>query len=602
MELEQTGLLYVTVNGVRTVDMVKSKQAGLGCAVRTPLNFSPIKEDMLHSYVADLVVRSKELVISVLTPSTSMYDLNDRVTGSGNKSATEKVADIKTQVADLICRDAGLVSADLGSFSTLLETYSDPLALEAIKRGKLSERGVAEKMASHIVTEVVDQLRADNKEVEAFYQAQQLTKGGVKDHIGSIFSTDSTVGQTAARLNKILAAYPTSAKLYRTVVSNALDANEALCASIAGTVRNAIPPNQRLRLADQFEAIGNHQHGGKEHTGEYSYDHGHHAGDHHGRHHHKDGAKEHRPHGHGPDGHHLGGHREYHHGMMHEDEAEYGYPHARHHYPEHHHMRRHAEYAQAAYPRHEAHLTAEEATQAQIRSYVASGFVPPRFEAFAVAEAKTAAKTVSTQPARSAVASRVAVASKSTPNVTREAPSLEPPRTGVLPASATLASAVRIRPVANSFPVAVGSAVLLADTTTTKKQAAFSRSPPPLEQATRTSSPASVAQGLQSVELPSTGPIAVQDRRAGSSPSVAVASSLWTNEMPSAEVVSPISRVAVAVSPKTAAAPIRSRPPPIEYVKKSSPSPVTPLAPKEQSSLPSLAQMLKTAAESGRVH
>jgi len=153
MELEQTGVLYATVNGTRTTDMVKSKQAGLGCAVRTPLAFSPIKEDMLHSYVGDLVTRAKELVISVLTPSTSMYDLNDRVTGV-NKSATNAVADIKTQVADLISRDAGVCTAEVGTFKGLLETYADQLALKAIAVGKLSERLVAEKMASHIVTEV----------------------------------------------------------------------------------------------------------------------------------------------------------------------------------------------------------------------------------------------------------------------------------------------------------------------------------------------------------------------------------------------------------------------------------------------------------------
>lgn len=193
IDLEQQGLLYATVNGQRTVDMVKSKQAGLGCAVRTPLTHSPIKSEMLHSYVQDLVVRAKELVIGSLTPSTDMHDLNARVFGPTQTA-------LKSQVADFIARDAGICAADLVTFSALLGTYSDPLALEAIKRGKLSERGVAEKMADHIVTEVVDQLKADNREVEAFYQAQHLHRNGVKQNtIGSIFSADSTVGQTASR-------------------------------------------------------------------------------------------------------------------------------------------------------------------------------------------------------------------------------------------------------------------------------------------------------------------------------------------------------------------------------------------------------------------
>jgi len=197
--LEQQGVFYTTVNGKRTVDMPKSVQAGLGCAIRTPLTHSPDKDEMLGTYISDLVVRTKELVIGALTPSSDMYDLNARLTGGAGLGAKPGVVDIKSQVADLIARDAGLCTADLKTFSGLLATYADPLALEAIKRGKLTERGIAEKIADHIVNEVIEQVRADNKEVEAFYQAQHLTRTGVKQNVGSIFSTDSTVGQTAAR-------------------------------------------------------------------------------------------------------------------------------------------------------------------------------------------------------------------------------------------------------------------------------------------------------------------------------------------------------------------------------------------------------------------
>jgi len=476
---------------------------------------------------------------------------------------------------------------------------------------------------------VIDQLRADNKEVEAFYEAQQLTRGGVKDHIGSIFSSNSNVGQTAARLNKILAAYPTSAKLYRTVISNALDSNETLCSSIASTVRNAIPPNQRLRLADQletvsatnaasqlspvsgqYEAIGNHhQHQGKQYETHQSGERddfergprGHHSGNH--RHSPAEHYASHSSHAHGSDGHHTGAHRAGSHSYHERYDVDQGYDNRGHSHP----SLRHTEYTQAAYPRHEAHLTSEEATQAQIRSYVASGLIPPRFETFAEAEAKVSAKVAAPVQTPAKVGTRVAApvsasASKTSPNVTREAPSLEPPRAGV--------SEVRIRPVANSFPVAVGSAVIPASQVDPKKQAVFARNPPPLETSVK-STAAPVSRGLRSVEVPSTAPIAVQSQRrtgdgggGGSSPSVTVASSLWNNEMPSTEVVASVP-VKSAVSPKTStAAPIRSKPPPIEYVKKTSPSPVTPPVAKqtEASSLPSLAQMLKTAAESSRVH
>jgi hypothetical protein len=157
VDLQQLGMVYATVNGQRTIDLPKSKQAGLGCAARTPLTHSPIKDDMLQSYVNDLVVRAKELIIASLTPSTDMYDLNARVTGSGSglKADVTPSVNIKSQVADLITRDAGLCTTDLGTFDALLKTYADPLVLKAIARGKPTLREVAEKMAGHIVSEVI---------------------------------------------------------------------------------------------------------------------------------------------------------------------------------------------------------------------------------------------------------------------------------------------------------------------------------------------------------------------------------------------------------------------------------------------------------------
>ena len=590
LDLEQVGMIYATVNGQRTMDTVKSKQAGLGCAVRTPLTHSPIKEDMLHSYVKDLRNRAKELVISALIPSVDMTDLNVRATGGGNKGPG-KVADIKTQVADMIQRDAGLCTAELGTFKGLIDTYADPLVLTAIRLGKLTHRDVAEKMAAHIAAEVVSQIRADNKDVEGFYQAQQLTKTGVQNHIGSIFSSDSTMGQTAARLSKIRASFPTPAKLYRTVVSNALDDNEALCNCITDTLRNAIPPNQRQRLTDHFEALAANAavvespapisaHAGR--SGEYGYDHGHHEGhhrSHHGHHH----GREHVPHSHGPDGHHTGPHRHHRHHEEWEEDATYGEREA----PGY----RHRDRALAPYPRHQMHLTAEQATQAQIRAYVASGFVPPRFETFAEMEAKVTAAPLPKKVAPSPIAAKMAPAAskaapksatKSSPNVTREAPSLEPPK-----ASAKTSPA-------------------------TKPAAVFSKAPPALE-TVKTASPAKttpvkaapvkaakLAHGLSATELPSSEPIpvAASQRRGVSTP--AVVASMWNNEMPSAEVIAAPAAMAKG----------RSNPPPLQYAKGTKTSPSAMPAPKPQqqqqqqepSSLPSLAKMLQSAKESERVH
>ena len=616
LDLEQVGMIYATVNGQRTMDTVKSKQAGLGCAVRTPLTHSPIKEDVLHSCVKDMVGRAKELIISALIPSVDMTDLNVRATGGGNKSAAsgpDKVVDIKRQVADMIYRDAGLCTAELGTFKGLIDTYADPLVLTAIRLGKLTHRDVADKMAAHIAAEVVAQIRADNKDVEGFYQAQQLTKTGVQNHIGSIFSSDSTMGQTAARLGKIRASFPTPAKLYRTVVSNALDANEGLCNCITDTLRNAIPPNQRQRLTDHFETLQATQptqqqqqqqapisaHVGR--SGEYGYDHGHHEGHHRSHHHGGGGDRQHVPHSHGPDGHHTGPHRHHHHQdrEWEEDGGGYGEREA----PGY----RHRERATMPYPRHEMHLTAEQATQAQIRAYVASGFVPPRFETFAEMEArevkrepaplaaakKEAAAPVATAkkaPATAPIVAKMAP-SKSSPNVTREAPSLEPP--------------VQVKVVGdsagkNTFPVDDTNRRLAA------AAAVFAKAPPALEKAVPAPAKKPIGYGLSAKELPSSEPIpvaATAQRRTAAPKVVPVAASLWNNEMPSAEVIA-----APVVAPVVAHG--RSKPPPLQYAKSSKTSPSfmpTPApAPKQQqqeaSSLPSLAKMLQSAKDSERVH
>lgn len=358
------------------------------------------------------------------------------------------------------------------------------------------------------------------------------------------------------RLQKILTTYPTSAKLYRTMVSNALDANDGLCETIASTVRNAIPPNQRQRLGDHFEAIGNHM---GERRDEEGYVHGH-RHKHHDRHHYGMRDHDHVPHEHDPlTGHHYGEHK-HRHGQGH-----------RHHH--------HHDTVQEAYPRHETHLTNEEATQAQIRSYVASGLVPPRFESFADLAVKDRTPAVKAGAPVAKVGAPVAkvgapvakvgtpvsvpkVTPAAIPNVTREAPSLEPP----------------------TNRVALGAPV--KDFLT----------PPPLE----TVRQPKATGGIKSREVPSSEVISVAQQRkpqAAVSP-VAARAPMWAAEAPSMELFTPkAAPVASPVAVPTATK--RSQgPPPIEYV--GAPHP----APSSSSSLPSLAQMLAKAGASDaeRVH
>jgi len=216
----------------------------------------------------------------------------------------------------------------------------------------------------------------------------------------------------------------------------------------------------------------------------------------------------------------------------------------------------------ASYPRHETHLTQEEATQAQIRSYVASGMVPPRFESFEESEAAPAPvsqKVAEAVPRKPAPVTAPARTQPAVPNVTREAPSLEPPTS-------------RTAPVKASVP-----------------ERGF-LTPPPLENFP--SAPQKKTTAVPPSALPATGPIATKKpapvASAVSPSTVRPPQGLfWTTEAPSMEVVAP-AQVPVASKVKG--------PPPLQYTRKK-PS-------EEPSSLPSLAQMLAKAGsdDSERVH
>jgi|WetSurMetagenome_2_1015567.scaffolds.fasta_scaffold00293_29 hypothetical protein len=361
------------------------------------------------------------------------------------------------------------------------------------------------------------------------------------------------------------------------MVSNALDANESLHASIVGTLLNAIPPNQRQRLADHFEAtpaaavsakavapvqakleagkaepIEYHDEYGRWHPHQQRGKHGHHAGEHHH-------ASHSYGHMHGPDGHHTGKHR--------------GYGRHGHHSSEY-------EHSEAAYPRHEAHLTEEEATQAQIRSYVASGLVPPMFEAFDDDDELEQKKKPA--PVGAPVSQQKA---KYAPNVTHEAPSLERPRQQQQEQVGRNVWVER-----DKFPAPVSASLNPLE-------------PPPLEAAR-----AAARTGLAThVEPPSTEVMEPEQKAAVTTKSSPVGLS-WAPEAPSLErnPKTPPTRVAAKVQSSSSSPKTKQGPPPIEYVGKQQRTAAAAASDTTDGfpALPSLDQMLAKAGlkDSERVH
>lgn len=339
-QLERTGTLYASVNGQRTVDSTRSKQAGLGCELATPLTHSPTKEAKLVTYTADLFNRAGELLIAELAKSADLLEVNKRVSSDGDDG-------VKKVIADLIMRDAGSEAGgctELNTFDRLVEAYADTLALEALKRGDLTTRTIAERMATHIVDQVATQMQTHYSEVESFYQARQLGGQAGSKQARTIFAPGSALAQNSARIESIMRTYPRPEKLHRMIIANALDKNERLARSVIASLKNSIPIKQRQRIAARYEAVGHWVTGadGRRHHVKEGGDGDYHRGSHH--HHHKGKGKERKE-----------GHR-------------------------HHHAKMHAQIGANADVDADPDPEGELRNAALVRAYVMSGLVPPEFE------------------------------------------------------------------------------------------------------------------------------------------------------------------------------------------------------------------------------
>jgi len=550
-QLEKQGQIYAVVNGKRTVETQRSKQAGLGCVMRTPLQYSPLKESMLVDYTKDLFERAQELIIAELASCQNMVELDARVAAENEKG-------IKHAVATLIERDAGTCK-DLGTFDNLVKTYAEPLALEALRRGHLTTRIIAEKMASRIVDEVASCMQSKGEHVQQFYQAQELLAAKRLAPPGkgrTIFANDSFMAKTAASIGEILKTYPTATKLHRTVVANALDANEGLRRSVIAVIANAIPPEERQRVASRYAAIGPYWEDKQGHR-----HHGHHGGNGH-RQHGRDGM--HRSHRDGMHGDHARAHRD---GMRHQHRSD-----------------------GTAY-RHVEGLVETEAVAAQIRTYIASGFVPPQFEPYDQS-AKLQRQIAAEPPSR--------VASTVTGTAAAAAPARSQTSTIFIPEPASLepirqevkADKRRGPPPLEDIPASKINAVLSAEPP--------SLEPIPVGIASATMQEPPSLEPIDNREPPSLEPIPVTQRKVA-----AALSPVRTASKPPA----PVRSVAVAA---TVAKHKNSPPPAIKYVQKSVAAPVTRMGPDiathgnddadgEEESLPSLEGLVQLASKPATV-
>jgi hypothetical protein len=568
-QLEQTGTVYATLNGQRTVDLAQSKQAGLGCALRTPLTHSPIKEELLMSYVTDLFARAGELLIGELAGSADVMEVNKRVSSDGDDG-------VKKAVADLIMRDAGTgATAELKTFDRLVETYAEPLALEALKRGDLTLRSIAEQMATRIVEQVASQMQSHYKDVESFYQAQQLTKAPHQAKSErTIFATDSTMAQNAARIGTILRTYPTATKLHRTVIANALDKNERLAHEVISALKNSIPAKRRQRIASEYEKVGprwrdeygewhEHGYGDRRRHRHREGTEGHHTHDGKGRHH----GRRHGAHERGeelraeigatvpgelPPGH-TNGRTQYQ--MQQEDDAlfeeevqEHGRDEAI--------RRRNARRRRLGVLREPVGTKMGAESDARVRSYVMAGLVPPEFEPDEPATVRSVQSKYGAEPIRSAFGEPPSLEPLQRAKMA-EPPSLEP-----IPRPAKVGARAAEPPSLEPIPRAakVGARTVSAE-------------PPSLEPM-----PQSAKVATRTAPVPANAKVAAP---AVSSPSTKVA------EPPSLELV-----------PRRVAA-RQTEPPSLEMFQR--PRPVTAKTspsqpPKEEEGLPSLDRLFRLAA------
>ena len=228
-DIEQIGVIYTTVNGVRTVDMPTSKIAGLGCAIKTPATHSISKERRLEEYISDVCGRVEGLCMSTLGKAKSMVDIERIV------SKEDDPTNLKHGITEMILKDGGV--SGLPTFSKLIETYSDPDVLNAIRNGVMSEAEIASEMSRIFLDEVARSMQSMGSTVESFYEAKVRSDIRAAPSSRTIFG--SGVNAAAQRIEAVMQVYPTATKLHRDVLNNAFYQNDTLGCNLIMAIKKS---------------------------------------------------------------------------------------------------------------------------------------------------------------------------------------------------------------------------------------------------------------------------------------------------------------------------------------------------------------------------
>lgn len=267
-EIQQTGVIYATVNGKRTIDMPASS-AVIGCAVETPATHAINKEELLHNYVEDTLHTASAIIIDSLCKAGSVVDVENQISVEGHK------ANLLPVLTNVIMK-SGTAKQGTLAFAKVVETYADPAVLMAIQDGRLSYEDIATDMANNVLDNVAAAMQVHNEELDAFYQHQAIASSTA---ISSSIAASSPQGRSifggtasAKRIQAIATEYPTARRLHGSIVQGALLGNAALGDRVKIVVKRGpvyfyTASSRRVHKKKGSRHLHHHQH---HHTGQVS--------------------------------------------------------------------------------------------------------------------------------------------------------------------------------------------------------------------------------------------------------------------------------------------------------------------------------------------
>lgn len=215
-ELQQLGAVYPTVNGKRSID-TQTSNGYIGCAVDTPATHAVNKEQMLQTHMVEIVEAAAELCLEKLVKAKTMNDLENYIS---NEDHSENLLPV---IKSVILESPG----HLGSFAKIIEHHSEPAVLKAVQSGELTHDAIATDISRLVLDELALAMVAHNEDVDAFYQAKQLSPLEFQDSGKRTIYGKSTLATTNT-IDSIFSKYPTAVKLHSAIVEKAFGDNAFL--------------------------------------------------------------------------------------------------------------------------------------------------------------------------------------------------------------------------------------------------------------------------------------------------------------------------------------------------------------------------------------